>query len=384
MPAARDSRILITGARAPAALELARILASAGAAVWTADSLRWPLGRYSALTRGHFRVPSPRFESAAFGEAVRTIAAREELTLILPTCEEVFHLAEVRPALTGGFWDGATRLLELHDKGRFAELVASLGLRGPETRRIRGPADLAIPGEWVLKPAFSRFGVEALLPPYSARSLARVAAEVHSGRAWIAQRFLAGRAFCTYSVAWRGRLNAHACYPVAARAGGASITWQAIEHPAIRTWVETFLRATEFHGQIAFDFIENAVGVPEAIECNPRATSGAHLWAGRSDLADAFLGPLDEALVPSAGARAATKIPLLLQGWRGVRECGGLAAWRGWMRGAKDAISRPDDPRPALAQGAALAELAAIALRHGLSLPAASTHDLAWNDRPPL
>ena len=65
-------------------------------------------------------------------------------------------------------------------------------------------------------------------------------------------------------------------------------TFEAIDHPAIERWVKAFVDKEQFTGQIAFDFIEVATGELYAIECNPRGTSGLHLFQEADNLPEAF------------------------------------------------------------------------------------------------
>lgn len=59
-------RILITGARAPAALDLARQFAAAGHQVFVADSAPCMLAQSSSSIVRSFRLPPPRQQPAAF------------------------------------------------------------------------------------------------------------------------------------------------------------------------------------------------------------------------------------------------------------------------------------------------------------------------------
>lgn len=51
--------ILITGGRAPVALELARLFKAAGHRVYAAESAKYHLCRVSSAVEASFRVPSP-------------------------------------------------------------------------------------------------------------------------------------------------------------------------------------------------------------------------------------------------------------------------------------------------------------------------------------
>ena len=86
-------RVLITGARAPAALEWARLLHSAGVYVVAADALRYPLTRFSNAIDAYELLPAPADDSVAYGQAVDGVCKRHNIDFVIPTCEEVFYLA---------------------------------------------------------------------------------------------------------------------------------------------------------------------------------------------------------------------------------------------------------------------------------------------------
>ena len=79
--------ILITGARAPAALHLARIFYHAGHRVVLADTFRYPMSRATRMKHAYAQLPSPRQSFAAYGAAVASPVAREAPDIIAPTCE---------------------------------------------------------------------------------------------------------------------------------------------------------------------------------------------------------------------------------------------------------------------------------------------------------
>ncbi|TJW70248.1 MAG: hypothetical protein E5V92_34405, partial [Mesorhizobium sp.] len=92
MPGA-DKTVLITGARAPVALHLARLLHGAGRRVILADAPARPIAATSKACARYHRLPPPRFEPRAYAEAVEALVRAEGIDLVIPTCEEVFHLA---------------------------------------------------------------------------------------------------------------------------------------------------------------------------------------------------------------------------------------------------------------------------------------------------
>jgi len=88
--------IIVTGARAPSALHLARVFHCAGHRVILADTFRYPMSRATRMKDSYVRLPSPRQGFSGYAAAVADLVARESPDLIVPTCEEVFYLAAVR------------------------------------------------------------------------------------------------------------------------------------------------------------------------------------------------------------------------------------------------------------------------------------------------
>ncbi|QDH21006.1 hypothetical protein [Saccharibacillus brassicae] len=132
-------RVLITGGRAPCALDLARAFAARGAEVYAAESLEHPLCAASRAVKRSFRVPPPAQDPAGYAAALRDIVRREGIGLLLPTCEEIFYVSAYR----GSFGPDCRvlapplgTLRELHSKWAFIALCARLGLAVPETVRL--------------------------------------------------------------------------------------------------------------------------------------------------------------------------------------------------------------------------------------------------------
>ena len=368
--------IILTGGRAPVALDLARQFARAGCRVVVAESLAFPLTRFSRAVARSVRVPPPRQQPAAFLDALARVADDERAVLVVPTCEETFAASRLLARGVPVFTSPPDVLARLHDKGSFAEHAAALGLPVPETHRIETRAALGpyLTDAWVLKPAFSRFGTEALVPPHSLKRLAQI--RPTRERPFVAQRFVPGRQVCTYSVAHAGRIVAHAAYATPFAAGHAGVWFRAIDQHEARVFAERLVAAERFTGQIAFDFIETeAPGGPVvAIECNPRATSGLHLFGGAPQFAEAFLSP-DIAPVVPAGPDAMLALPMLAAGLTHRLS----PAWRSAFASARDVAWDPADPLPVLGQAFTAATLLARALCHRCSPLAATTRDIEWN-----
>ena len=86
-------RILVTTARAPAALELARHLHRAGHEILLADSRVFSIARYSRYSRKYFRVCPPRESAEQYRHDLCDIIRRESVDLLIPVFEETLHIA---------------------------------------------------------------------------------------------------------------------------------------------------------------------------------------------------------------------------------------------------------------------------------------------------
>ena len=235
---------------------------------------------------------------------------------MIPTCEEIFWLA--RAGLPSLFASDFPLLRRCHHKGEFNALCRQLGLGAPHSFSYQEP--LAEADRYVLKPVFSRWAHRCLVPPHGRLP--------DPDRSWLVQEYCRGEEFSTFALAHHGRLTAFAAYPRSSQAFGASVVFEFRPVAALQEWVERFVAATRFHGQIAFDFILTDEG-PQALECNPRSTSGLHLLAQSRGLEAAVL----------AGE------PLRSQSYESRQLfLAALIYARVWAWGAADVIFAWDDP----------------------------------------
>lgn len=200
----------------------------------------------------------------------------------------------------------------------------------------------------------------------------------------MAQQYIKGKAVCTYSIVHEGSVVAHAAYDSRYRTGrsGASVYFEHLDHPAAQEWVQRFAGVIGFSGQIGFDFIESEDGILYPIECNPRATSGIHLFTPEEGLTEALLNPgmlvqTGEVLIPRSGRRAMLTLPMLGCGLKPGR--GGWSNWLRSFRGAEDVICRKDDQRPFREQFRVVYAAQKTAWRHRISITEALTEDIEWN-----
>ncbi|WP_382305160.1 GNAT family N-acetyltransferase [Herbiconiux sp. UC225_62] len=381
--------VLLTGSRAPATLDLARRFAEEGAFVVVADS-QPALTSASRAVGASYRVPPARFRPWEFAEAVAGIARRHAIDLVVPTCEEIFWLAAaaddagIRPLL---FAPSIDTLRRLHDKAAFVRVLDEIGVAHPPTEvidsriawRRRAARRIAHPeGPLVVKPAFSRFGTRTRFVDAGGPlpEIGRVTRE----EPWLLQERLEGTEFCSYAVSVDGRVTAFAAYRPVWRAGvGAGVAFERLdattgpgaEAREIADRVAAHLSVT---GQFGLDLMATDAGV-RVLECNPRATSGVHLFARGDGLAGAFSGV--EASAPSrASARLA--IPHTMYAVPGMERPADVVRWLSQVR-SPDVLRPPGDRVPIRTLLRSVAVQARAAHRAGVSLTAASTHDLEWN-----
>lgn len=360
--------ILITGARAPVAVDLGRSFAAAGYAVHFADSVPCVAASMSRGGTVH-RLPAPAQQFGAFAEALAELVARIDPVAVVPTCEEVFYVAAA--GCERALAPPLPVLRKLHSKIDFAAHARSLGIAAPDTWRVTDT--LPLPSEQlVFKPEFSRFATHTLIRP-DARRLARLAPD----HRWAAQRFVAGEEFCLWSFAREGRIVAAAAYrPVWRHGHAAAYAFETIDCPEAVAIAQAVAAADTITGHLSFDLIRTPEGAIVPIECNPRAVSGLHLFDAGAELARAMLGEIAKA-TPVAGVRYLGPALLLLGTasgkWRRLA--------RDWRRG-RDAVGRPGDRMPALGALIDATRFAVQGVIARRSPSAATTSDIEWNGEP--
>jgi ATP-grasp domain/Acetyltransferase (GNAT) domain len=383
-------RVLLTGARAPVTLELLRMFARAGHQVFVADSTRVHLGQASRFVTKSYALPKPRLEPQAFIEELERIAKLEQIDLVIPTCEEVFWIAgmiESSSFRDRFFVTDSNILLELHDKSRFADLARKLNLRFPETRILKSRSDLEqLPRhqKWILKPAFSRFAAKTRVLEVGAK-IPKL--EPSNDQVWLAQAFLEGQEFCSFAVARDGKIQAFVLYRPLWRAGfGASVMFESIAAidptslEALRM-TRAVVEHTNFTGQIAFDCIQGIDGL-NVLECNPRSTSGVHLFAPEDHLERAYLEILEMPIFVTESRSAMLALPMLLYGFPSAISSIRMLEWWSDLRSTRDVIFEGDDPIPAWHQILSAIELLREASRLNCTALEASTTDIEWNGEP--
>ncbi|MGF9826377.1 carbamoylphosphate synthase large subunit, partial [Brevibacillus agri] len=79
-----ERTVLLTGGRAPATLELARLLRAAGQRVIVAESAARHLCAHSRYVQRSYRVPPPRTQPEAYIDELCQIMRKERVDLLIP------------------------------------------------------------------------------------------------------------------------------------------------------------------------------------------------------------------------------------------------------------------------------------------------------------
>jgi predicted ATP-grasp superfamily ATP-dependent carboligase len=385
--------VLLTGARAPVTLDLARAFSDAGHRVIAAESMDYPLSIHSNAFNRFYSVTAPNLSLSRFCDDLVKIIELEKVDLLIPTCEEAFHVSKIKNVIsekTRVLVDHHEQLARLHSKYRFNEWVRNLGLDAPHSVCVNSLEEMqsairSLPGEMiVLKPEFSRFASKTLVIEKK-QALADLKT-IWTPVPWVVQECLVGKEFCSYSFALNGKLIAHVTYDHEFTAGkGAGICFESINHPAIEAWVEKFVSMTSFTGQIAFDFIEDSKGMVRPLECNPRATSGLHLIAHQSGFVDALLdknlkeNQQHSVIRPKLGMLGQLRLAMLVYGLPSIRSFGRWVKWIRIFFKAREVVYSSRDPLPFFDQFISFYRLIRQSRLQKITPLEVSTQDIEWN-----
>lgn len=355
--------ILITGARAPIALELSRSFAMAGHRVIMADSQHFTVARWSNSVFKYIIFPSPAFRTAAFVNKLKNIISEFQVDHLIPTCEEAFYISAHLDELNCRVWTSPIELMnQLHNKSSFISIAAG-HFNVPQTINCDEFTDWNNCTNYVFKKIYSRFGTSVIID--AEKDVYQVLKNNTKG--WIAQQRITGKEVCVYSIWEQGRMKAFACYHPLLRYGkGAGIFFEPVFNDKIMHSVVSFGEAISYNGQLSFDIIIKDE-MPYVIECNPRGTSGAHLL--NKSLCKAFLGtdlhfPVTDKTF-CIGYAMLLKYPELIFSKK--------------VKKANDVIFAKHDPAPFFLQTLSLLEIFYLKLIKKQTVLQVTTGDIEWN-----
>lgn len=273
-------RVLVTAGRMPAALEICRALARTGATVISADCYATQICQGSHAVAKSYRVASPRFAFEQYKADILTIVREEKIDLLVPVSEDVLYLTRFAEELTAHcelFFPPSPLLFSIHHKQKFIDFAEELGLSVPNSELYIDASRLPeyCEKDYILKQVYSRAGQGVIFA--TAGEHPRTYG-VDSDGSWVVQERLLGETLCSCTIIHHGKIRSHLVYRPSVIAGSVGVVFRQIDQEAIRAWVEKFAAKTQYHGIVSFDFIVSPLGEVSAIECNPRPTSGVHLF----------------------------------------------------------------------------------------------------------
>lgn len=374
--------VLITGARAPVTLHLCRMFYKRNINVFAADSTAYPISKVSNSISKFFLLPSPKYNTPSFVEEINRLIQEYSIDLIIPTCEETFYISKFKQELKCEVLvDNISNLALLHNKLKFIEFAKKFGLKIPftiDTNNIeiaKEKITLSSYNQFVLKPIYSRFSDRVKFTTKEHLISNDYAWEP----GWIIQQRIEGIQYCSYSIAQNGKLLAHTNYKTEFTAGlGATIAFDHIDIPPIHNFVSEIVKELNFSGQIAFDFIMDKNGDLFPIECNPRATSGLHLFS--DDVIDAMIGKVNFKLItPDTHKKFTIKLALLLYGFTHWKSISSFKKWFKTFITHSDIVYHKTDRQPFFYQFYSMYQLCKNSKKEGRSLLEQTTFDISWD-----
>jgi predicted ATP-grasp superfamily ATP-dependent carboligase len=290
-----NKTVLITLGRLPKCLDIARSFHALGWRVIVAEPFAWHLTRMSNVVAKTFQLTAPNSNREKYLTELTDIIEQEKVSLVVPVSEEILHVSFLRERLPDGvtlYAMPSALLLRLHNKRTFVDVCREIGVSAPETALLTDDRamEIAAGGDFITKPILSCSGRgvsfhqrgDQLPTPDAAAPM-------------IVQRWIKGKVLSTFSIARSGVALTTVVYRGAVMSGSVSVAFQRVAdaepaNVAIQRWVNQFVQALDFTGFVSFDFVEDTQGNVHAIECNPRATSGAH-FVHAADLARAVIDP---------------------------------------------------------------------------------------------
>ncbi|GAA3517182.1 ATP-grasp domain-containing protein [Aquimarina addita] len=329
------------------------------------DSLHFPIGRWTCKKSSFYRLPSPRFATSAFIKDLKELIRKEEVTDVIPLCEEAFYIAMHKHTLKCNVWSCDSTLMNtLHNKQLFYEM-AHTDLHIPETKIIAEFTDWEQSNAYVFKPIYSRFAVATII----GKSIESDFISEQEKTNWIAQKLVQGKEICVYSIWDQGVLSAYSSYYPRYRAGqGAGIYFEPVTHKKTFDMVKQFGHKIKAHGQLSFDVIIDISGNPHVIECNPRGTSGAHCL--QDQLASSFFGK-EKMYIPTKKSSAIKY---------GIAVYKPFIFFRKEIRNSRDVIYSASDIKPFMLQLISILELFYVMVTKRVSFLKATTYDIEWNN----
>ncbi len=326
------------------------------------------------------QVAPPNTYIAGWERDILAIIERENVTDLIPTSEEVCHVANLAPRLpeTTRYVGPSTEwIAQWHDKLQFVNYAISRGVTAPSvfTTADGEARSLIRQTECVLKPRRGCSGTEvsfipqgSTLPPPSQNMLL--------------QRRVQGNHLYTLSWVDAGEVKATASYRGSTHSGTVAVGFQSAPTPfSVKQWIERFVADTNVTGFLSFDFILDRSGIPWGIECNPRLSSGVHFisetWLGAAVMGEAA----EAASISPAGKRVQWSYSTLTEAYKHLFRFQIPELFR-CLRDlfvSRDAVWSWRDPLPYILMTPLCWEFIWRSIRERMPIGDASQCDIAWH-----
>ena len=376
-------KFLLTAARSTSTIDLARQLNILGHEVFCADTTPWHICQLSNGIKKNYVIPRPRFATQAFIHKLCEIITTEKIDYLIPTYEEILYISKHLhhfPKSCTIICDDFNKIHNLHNKWLFYLKQKDYQIDVPNAVLIQNTNELyniSLEYPFVLKASYSRAS-QSLIKVNSEEDYKKLHIEPHNP--WIAQEWVTGKKYCTYSVCQAGKVVAHAVYPVEFTIDGNScINFESITHPKIYEWITNLAALENFTGQIGFDFIEQEDGRLLAIECNPRATNGLLLFQPEDRLDLAFMNQTTTLICPKEGYRKQIMMGMLIYGWKSAYHEGLLIKYFKTLCFDKDVIFSTKDLKPFIFMPFLFLIYIFQKIKMHLSIPAMFLFDFNWD-----
>lgn len=275
-------RVLLTCARIPTALFLARALHRAGAEVHVADPFAIHICKATNSVSNCHRITSPTTNKVAYKKEILSIINQYKIDLVIPVFEDGIFLSEFYNDIVSQcniLLSSFNLLLQLHNKFDFIMLAKSQGLTTPTTFKYDSPQEnfeFIRNNKYIVKKIYSRSG--SGVEVFEAGD--KINDSLQPNGEYIIQEFISGSLVCTCSYVLNGKLLLHTAYKqlIVTPNGTAAVCFQAIDDIAIKNSIESFASKIGYNGWVSFDIIQKPNGDFYYIECNPRTSLGMCLF----------------------------------------------------------------------------------------------------------
>ena len=182
-----------------------------------------------------------------------------------------------------------------------------------------------------------------------------------------------------YSCTTRPRANSTSYAVTETIDGSSCVYFKSIHHTRIQAYMDHIAKQLPTTtGQLAFDFIETPDGRLAAIECNPRATSGIHLFGSTTRLANVLADPLAFPVQADVGATRQIMPGMLMWDRRNARGLRAYLTHQRRLMSSKDVVFTMRDLLPTVMQPFLLTSCYEICRERGLRLPDMFQWDYTW------